>query len=139
MSSTDDHNSSATSFDCSTDRRKPASLLVLYSANSDAGFLRSVEQSKEVADALWSSVLGNLTGGREREVYAQLCFNYNNPLVRRLAALTNRALLQRSVQMLYVQALLLGHHPLNAREMALLNDGLLGLIEWGVQAEERNR
>jgi molecular chaperone HtpG len=128
-------------FKCSAEVRKfrPAELPALYSTNSDAGFLRSVEQSKEVADALWSSVLGNLTGGREREVYAQLCFNYNNPLVRRLAALTNRALLQRSVQMLYVQALLLGHHPLNAREMALLNDGLLGLIEWGVQAEERNR
>jgi molecular chaperone HtpG len=128
-------------FKCSAEVRKfrPAELPALYSTSSDAGFLRSVEQSKEVADALWSSVLGNLTGGREREVYAQLCFNYNNPLVRRLAALTNRALLQRSVQMLYVQALLLGHHPLNAREMALLNDGLLGLIEWGVQAEERDR
>jgi molecular chaperone HtpG len=33
-----------------------------------------------------------------------------------------------SVEMLYVQALLLGHRPLNAKEMALLNQGLLGLI-----------
>ncbi len=39
--------------------------------------------------------------------------------------------------MLYVQALLLGHHPLSAKEMALLNDGLLALIEWGVEAHER--
>ena len=31
--------------------------------------------------------------------------------------------------MLYVQALLLGHQPLNAAEMVLLNRGLLGLIE----------
>ena len=61
------------------------------------------------------------------------------PLVRRLAGLTNRTLLQRSIQMLYVQALLLGHHPLNAKEMALLNEGLIGLIEWGVQAEERGQ
>ena len=38
--------------------------------------------------------------------------------------------------MLYVQALLLGHHPLSSREMKLLNDGLLGLIEWGVSAQE---
>jgi molecular chaperone HtpG len=30
--------------------------------------------------------------------------------------------------MLYVQALLLGHRPLSAKEMALLNQGLLGLI-----------
>jgi molecular chaperone HtpG len=31
--------------------------------------------------------------------------------------------------MLYVQALLLGHHPLKQKEMQLLNDGLNGLIE----------
>ena len=30
--------------------------------------------------------------------------------------------------MLYVQALLLGHRPLERAEMALLNRGLLGLI-----------
>ena len=39
--------------------------------------------------------------------------------------------------MLYVQALLLGHHPLNAKEMAILNDGLLALIEWGIDTNER--
>ena len=43
--------------------------------------------------------------------------------------MTDRAALARAIQMLYVQSLLLGHHPLSAREMALLNDGLLGLID----------
>jgi molecular chaperone HtpG len=38
--------------------------------------------------------------------------------------------------MLYVQALLLGHQPLSSKEMALLNDGLLALIELGVANEE---
>lgn len=128
-------------FKCSAEIRKfrPAELPALYSTSHDAGFLRSVEQSKEIADALWSSVLDNLAEKHGRDVYAQLCFNYNNPLIRRLAGLTNRTLLQRSIQMLYVQALLLGHHPLNAKEMTLLNEGLLGLIEWGVQAEERGK
>jgi molecular chaperone HtpG len=128
-------------FKCSAEIRKfrPAELPALYSTNSDAGFLRSVEQSKEVADELWSSVLDNLADGRGRDAYAQLCFNYHNSLVRKLARLGNRTLLQRSIQMLYVQALLLGHHPLNAKEMALLNDGLIGLIESGVAAEERGK
>ncbi len=128
-------------FKCSAEIRKfrPAELPALYSTNKDAGFLRSVEQSKGIANELWSSVLDNLTDRHGPDVYAQLCFNYNNPLVRKLAALSNRTLLQRSIQMLYVQALLLGHHPLNAKEMGLLNEGLLGLIEWGVQAEERSK
>jgi molecular chaperone HtpG len=47
--------------------------------------------------------------------------------------LKDRTLLQRSIQMLYVQALMLGHHPLQAREMTLLNEGLIGLIEYCVK------
>jgi molecular chaperone HtpG len=34
--------------------------------------------------------------------------------------------------MLYVQSLLLGHHPLSSRELALLNEGLSSLINVAV-------
>jgi molecular chaperone HtpG len=124
-------------FKCSAAVKKyfPREVLALYTASPDAGFLRSVEQSREIADPLWSSVLDNLSSGRAAEGYAQLCFNYHNPLVRKIAALKDRNILARSVQMLYVQSLLLGHHPLNAKEMKLLNEGLLGLIEWGIDKE----
>jgi molecular chaperone HtpG len=123
-------------FKCGAEIKKflPKELPALFSTNADAGFLRSVEQSREITDALWSSVLDNLTAKHSADVYAQLCFNYHNPLVRKLAQLRDRTLLRRSIEMLYVQALLLGHHPLSAREMALLNEGLLGLIEWGLNA-----
>jgi molecular chaperone HtpG len=40
------------------------------------------------------------------------------------------------VQLLYVQSLLMGHHPLNQKEMAILNEGLLAMIEWGVESKE---
>jgi molecular chaperone HtpG len=124
-------------FKCAAEIKKflPAELPALFSTNADAGFLRSVEQSREISDALWSSVLDNLTQKHASDVYAQLCFNYHNPLIRKMGQLRNRTLLQRSIQMLYVQALLLGHHPLNAKEMALLNEGLLGLIEWGLNSQ----
>ncbi len=49
-------------------------------------------------------------------------------MVRKLAGVTDRHLMKLSVEMLYVQALLLGHRPLSAQEMMLLNQGLLGLI-----------
>ena len=69
----------------------------------DVGLVnRTMAKSKEIANPLWASVLDNL-GRRERPVgpYAQLCFNFNNPLVRRLAVIQDRRLLQRSIQMLY--------------------------------------
>ncbi len=124
-------------FKCAADVKKflPQELPALYSTSAGAGFFRSLEQSKEVADPLWSGVLDNLAGRSAPDTYSQLCFNYNNPLVRRLAAVKNKPLLQRSVQMLYVQALLLGHHPLSGRELALLNDGLINLIEWGLDGQ----
>jgi molecular chaperone HtpG len=123
---------------CSADVKKflPAELPALYTTDREADFLRSAEQSREISDELWSSVLDSVAGRGGPGAYAQLCLNFNNPLVRKMARLRDRKLLPRCIQMLYVQALLLGHHPLNAREMALLNEGLLGLIEWGIDAQE---
>jgi molecular chaperone HtpG len=121
-------------FRCGGEAKKflPVDLPALYSTSPDANFLRSVEQSQEVADDLWSSVLGSLSGPAKSEPYATLCFNFRNPLVQKIASLQNPALLRRSVEMLYIQALLLGHHPLSSKEMALLNNGLTSLIEWGI-------
>jgi molecular chaperone HtpG len=116
---------------------KPAELPALYSTSKDGRFFRSLEQSKEIADPLWGGVLDQL-GKRERRAlaHAQLCLNLENPLVARLVHLKNKTLIRRSIEMLYVQALLLGHQPLNAKEMTLLNDGLLALIEFGMANED---
>lgn len=118
-------------------RFKPNELPALFSTSKDGRFFRSLEQSKEIADPLWGGVLDQL-GKREKRTsaHSQLCFNFENPLVRRLVSLTKKPLLKRSVEMLYVQSLLLAHQPLNAKEMGLLNDGLLALIEFGMANEE---
>lgn len=116
---------------------KPQEVPALYSTSKDGRFYRSLEQSREIADPLWGGVLDQL-GKRDRRILAhsQLCLNFDNPLVRRLVGLKNKLLVRRSVEMLYVQALLLGHQPLNAKEMTLLNEGLLALIDLGVTSEE---
>jgi molecular chaperone HtpG len=127
-------------FKCAAEVKKfrPVELPALYSTGSEGRFLRAREQSREIADPLWSGVLDNLgRRGNTSGPHAQLCFNFTNPLVRRLVGLRDRQMLQRSIQMLYVQALLLGHHPLTAREMKLLNEGLLDFIDWGVAVQER--
>jgi molecular chaperone HtpG len=124
-------------FNCATEIRRfsPRELPALYNASSEVNFYRSVEQAREISDPLWSNVLGNLTRELPGDAFASLCFNYDNPLVYKLSRMRDETLLQLSIQMLYVQSLLLSHRPLNAKEMSLLNDGLLGLLEWGVEAE----
>jgi molecular chaperone HtpG len=112
---------------------KPRELPALYTTTGEGRFFRSLEQSKEVASPLWSGVLDNIAKkDRGTGHTADLCFNFANPLVKRLSTVRDRAVLMRSIQMLYLQSLLLGHHPLSGKEMTLLNDGLLALIEWGV-------
>lgn len=118
-------------FHCAADMKKflPAEMPTLYHSSKAGDFLRSVERSKEIADEMWSGVLSNLAGKASAGVNAQLFFNHRNPLIQKLAKLKDARLLKRAVQMLYVQALLMGHHPLQGKELALLTEGLSDLIE----------
>jgi molecular chaperone HtpG len=122
-------------FRCAVEVRRfrPRELPALYSRSQGEGLWRGVERTKEVASSgLWSGVLDGLAAAAAAAPGAKLCFNYDNPLIRKLARLDDAQLLALSIKLLYVQSLLLGHHPLLPREMALLNEGLLGIIDWGV-------
>lgn len=124
---------------CSAELRKfePTELPTLFTANDAATFLRNIEQSKDVADELWQGVLDGVASDTSTGAYAELCLNYHNGLIKRLSEIKDKNLIRRAVEMLYVQALLLGHYPLKAKEMSALSDGLLSLIELGLQGSER--
>ncbi len=113
----------------------PGDLPALYTAGEDETFRRSIDATREVTDSFWSSVLESV-GGTEEESAGRLCFNYRNPVVQKISRMRDESLLRLSVQVLYVQALMLGHRTLSTKEMKLLNDGLLGLVEWGADAVE---
>jgi molecular chaperone HtpG len=120
-------------YSCLVEVRKfsPEDLPALYTASEEASFRRSIEQTKEVTDSFWSSVLDNLEEGLTDEADGRLCFNYRNPVINKVCRMEDEALLRFSVQVLYVQSLMLGHRPLNSKEMKLFNEGLMGLVQWG--------
>jgi molecular chaperone HtpG len=122
-------------FKCSAEIRKflPQELPSIYSLGNEGNFQRSLLQSKEVANPLWSSVLSGFESQSSQKQYAQLCFNWNNPLIQKLIKVDDLDSLKLSIQILYAQALLLGHYPLSAQEMKLLSQGLLQLIERGIE------
>jgi molecular chaperone HtpG len=123
---------------CSADVKKfkPVELPALFLVNEETKFMRNLENTREVSSDHWASILGSLaeTGGPKN--YARLCFNFENPLIRKLSRVEDRKVLRTAIQMLYVQALLMGHHPLSANEMALLNTGLLDLIDLAITGPE---
>ena len=78
---------------------------------------------------MFSGVLGSLLEAAEERPLSTLYLNQNSPLVQRLLRSRDAALLERMVQILYVQALLAGGHPLRGAELNLLNQALLDLLD----------
>jgi molecular chaperone HtpG len=126
-------------FKCTTEIVKfhPSELPALYVSNDNSSFVRSIEQAQDVTEGVWTDVLGTLAQDLPT-VYARLYLNYSNPLIRRICSLTDQSGQQRCVEMIYVQSLLLGHFPLNQGETKLLNEGLLGLIDWALTRDGSN-
>ena len=123
-------------FGCEVQLRRfePRDVPAVYLAGSDAVFHRAVEESKEVADPLWSSILDGVAESRPADA-ARLCLNLSNQLISKVIRIYDPRRLWVYVRMLYLQALLLGHRPPGRRELRALNDTLTWLLEEGAGAE----
>ncbi|WP_395740152.1 HSP90 family protein [Prosthecobacter sp.] len=111
---------------------QPATLPVLYVQNDAAHSRRTLEQSKEVADDFFSSLLNDISGRIAQDAYHVCYLNAANPLVQRLTQVKDERRLHTIIEVLYFQALLLGQYPISSKETRLLSEGLLQLIEMGM-------
>ncbi len=109
---------------------EPSELPALFVIDEEANLIRNIENTKEVSNSLFSSILGQISENISSSSKAQLCFNYNNSLVARLINASEKELVCMSVEIIYIQSLLMGHYPLNPKEMKLLNSSLLNLIDY---------
>jgi molecular chaperone HtpG len=114
--------------DVAVKKFRPKEVPTLFSSEAEGAFRRDVERARDESDDLYGAMMDTMLTGAQGSDRPLLTFNFLNPVVRKLAGVADRDLMKLSVEMLYVQALLLGHRPLSAKEMALLNQGLLGLI-----------
>jgi molecular chaperone HtpG len=109
----------------------PAGLPALYLVNRSAVFAAELRATRDKVDDVWADVLDALSKTDEAD-RPQLVLNYKNPLVRRISGLGDEDLVRLSVEALYGQALLLGHHPIRPADAALLNSSFLGLLNKAV-------
>lgn len=117
------------SFDCKPELRRflPATLPTLYVMSSEVQFLRQVQSAQE-GGGMFSGALASLLDGVESRFLSTLYLNQNSPLIQRLLESPSKTLLQTMAQILYVQALLAGGHPLRSSELKVLNQALLQLV-----------
>lgn len=123
-------------YDCDVEVRSfaPASLPCLYTAGEGARFHREAGAAAEVAGGFWGPLLSRMETAYDREPQARLALNFRHPVVRRLAGAVPDETLRTAVEVLYLQALLLGHHPLRGRETSLIGRALGRLVETSVGA-----
>jgi len=91
--------------------------------------------SQAAPGGLWAEILAQTDAfALSRSPYAEsgfstrLCLNWTNTLIRALATLTDRAVFDRCVQLLYVQSQLAGSYPLTSADRALMTTALADLI-----------
>ncbi|WPP40284.1 HSP90 family protein [Paenibacillus hunanensis] len=115
-------------------RFKPSELPALFTLSKESSELRSLEAAKEVSTDTLSSILGSLGSAMEQSAYSTLYLNLDNPVVSKIFMPGNEAMMVVAVEMLYVNALMMGHYPMNRQELATLNQGILRFIELGLSA-----
>ncbi|MCT1396960.1 HSP90 family protein [Microbacterium sp. p3-SID338] len=107
-------------------------LTGLYVADPEV--LRTIDRgrTKGIASTLWGGVLDRidqtLSAARDDDLTARLCLNWSNRVVRALVRVEDDAVFARTVQLLYIQALLAGHHPLSDADRALMTSALSDLV-----------
>ncbi len=96
---------------------------------------RQIAASRLQADSMFFQMLDAFTAEIPTDTAAVLYFNYNNPLVKKLAEQENETDLKMLVEILYVQALQIGGFSLHNNELGMLNRNILLLMERGLSDE----
>lgn len=117
-------------------RFKPVDLPALFTLSQESSNLRSLQAAEEVSPEQLSSILNTLSSKFQDSTYATLYLNLENPVIAKIFTQENRTMLPIAVEILYVNALMMGHYPMNRQEMAVLNQGILRFMEWGLSAKE---
>ncbi|MBH0008171.1 HSP90 family protein [Salinibacterium sp. SWN1162] len=118
-----------------------ADVTGLYLADPEV--LRSIDRrsAREISrPGLWKNVLGKMDAFAEDRLasdgtsksLARLCLNWNNPVVVTLSTLRDDAVFSRTIELLYVQALLTSQRPLSVRDRAMMTNSMSDLIAMSV-------
>ena len=102
----------------------PALIVMDDSALRD----RSLQRQREQSSPLFADIVEAATDGlaSNRPLF---CLNVENPVIDRLMDLDDAELAANAAEFLYLQALLMGHHPLKVGESALLNTSLRAILD----------
>jgi len=115
---------------------EPADLPVLYITNKDLNYWKIVSDTIQTADAAFTDLLVALKAGYVEEPLSRLCFNYNNPMIRKIVASRDERMQRRAIELFYTQSLLMGNHVMSNQELQLMNESLFYFVNLGLDRAE---
>ncbi|EAD2557465.1 HSP90 family protein [Listeria monocytogenes] len=107
---------------------KDLPIIFIHSAATQAS--RDLERAVEETSSVFSDILESIQKELKPAPLAHLYLNLDNELIKRLFR-SEKTVDELSVivNVLYIQALLLGHYPLKRKEMKLMNQNMLKILE----------
>lgn len=116
---------------CSIKKFEPEEIPAIYNISEEAKFLKEIKETKEESFSSSINLFGEIASIFEEEIqesFASLCFNYNNFLVKRLIGCNDKEVKKAVIEILYVQSLMLGNHPIKNVDNELFTNGVTKLI-----------
>ncbi|MDQ0658015.1 hypothetical protein QF041_002782 [Paenibacillus sp. W2I17] len=107
---------------------------MLFTLSQESSTLRALEKASEESTELFSSVLGSLSSGMSSAGYSTLYLNVSNPIIQRVLTSPDDQMTPIAIEMLYVNALMMGHYAMSKQELEVLNQGIVRFIDWGLRA-----
>ncbi|EAC8051163.1 HSP90 family protein [Listeria monocytogenes] len=109
---------------------EPKDLPIIFIHSTATQELRELERAVEETNSVFSDILESIQKEQEPAPLAHLYLNLDNELIKRLFT-SGKTVKELSVivNVLYIQALLLGHYPLKRKEMVLMNQNMLRILE----------
>ncbi|HAA5608879.1 TPA_asm: HSP90 family protein [Listeria monocytogenes] len=109
---------------------EPKDLPIIFIHSTATQELRELERAVEETSSVFSDILESIQKEQEPAPLAHLYLNLDNELIKRLFT-SEKTVKELSVivNVLYIQALLLGHYPLKRKEMVLMNQNMLRILE----------
>lgn len=107
----------------------PANLPAFYYVDSQAQLYRDLQNAKENSDGIFSDLLDSFAEDIEERQANTLYFNYQNPIIKKMALLGKEEKLENFIFIIYVQTLLIGGFHLRNNELGRMNDNILNILE----------
>ncbi|MEK6451975.1 MULTISPECIES: HSP90 family protein [unclassified Myroides] len=110
-------------------RFEPKDTTAIYIANEDAIASKNIQSLSQTSNP-FASTLHHFK--KKEEVMPTLCFNQQSDLVTKVMHIDDPELFEALINVLYVQALMLGGYTINKKEMDTFNDALYQFMILGM-------